>query len=57
MPTLAKYIVDHDPNQEAINFKGFAVGNPFTSKVSNQIGEFTTLWGHQLVRRRKNEEE
>jgi len=31
MPTLAKYIVDHQPN--SINFKGFAVGNPFTSKV------------------------
>jgi len=32
MPTLAKYIMDHQPN--SINFKGFAVGNPFTSKVS-----------------------
>jgi carboxypeptidase C (cathepsin A) len=31
MPTLAKFIVDHQPNN--INFKGFAVGNPFTSKV------------------------
>ena len=47
MPTLAKYIVDHTPNP--INFKGFAVGNPFTSKYSNTYGEITTLWGHQLT--------
>lgn len=49
MPTLAKFIVDNDA-AHAINFKGFAVGNPFTSKASNQLGEFNTLWGHQLVR-------
>jgi hypothetical protein len=47
MPTLAKFIVDHTPNP--INFKGFAVGNPFTSKYSNTLGEITTLWGHQLA--------
>ena len=33
MPTLAKFIVDHPNN---INFKGFAVGNPFTSKVASE---------------------
>lgn len=48
MPTLAKYIVDHNTDN-AINFKGFAVGNPFTSKATNGLGEFNTLYGHQLV--------
>ena len=49
MPTLAKTIVDNDPKREAINFKGFAVGNPYTSTVSNNVGEFKTLYGHQVV--------
>jgi carboxypeptidase C (cathepsin A) len=48
MPTLAQYIVENDESH-TINFKGFAVGNPFTSKLSNQLGEFNTLYGHQLV--------
>lgn len=47
LPTLAKYIVDN--NDGSIAFKGFAVGNPYTSTVSNQVGEFTTLYGHQVV--------
>jgi hypothetical protein len=54
MPTLAKYIVDQQqqPNNtdaSKIPFKGFAVGNPFTSKATNGYGEFATLYGHQLV--------
>ena len=32
MPTLAKYILDHN-DDKLINFKGFAVGNPFTDPV------------------------
>eukprot|EP01084_Bolivina_argentea_P106691 190869_1 len=50
MPTLAKYIVDHNTNS-AINFKGFAVGNPFTNPIENSIGEYGTYYGHQLVPR------
>ena len=54
MPTLAKYIVDQQqqPNNtdaSKIPFKGFAVGNPFTSKATSGYGEFATLYGHQLV--------
>lgn len=49
MPTLAKYIVDN--NDGAINFKGLAVGNPFTDPVENTVGTVDTLYGHQLVPR------
>eukprot|EP00621_Florenciella_sp_RCC1693_P005607 CAMPEP_0182523910 /NCGR_PEP_ID=MMETSP1323-20130603/1411_1 /TAXON_ID=236787 /ORGANISM="Florenciella parvula, Strain RCC1693" /LENGTH=466 /DNA_ID=CAMNT_0024732387 /DNA_START=55 /DNA_END=1455 /DNA_ORIENTATION=+ len=50
MPTLAKYIVDH--NEEGkINFGGFAVGNPYTDPVENTIGTVDTIYGHQVVPR------
>jgi len=32
-----------------INFRGFAVGNPYTDPTSNNYGTFTTFGGHQLV--------
>jgi len=32
-----------------INFKGFAVGNPYTDPVSNNYGAMTTFGGHQLI--------
>jgi len=49
IPTLAKVIVDSNPSaSQKINFKGFAVGNPYTDPDSNDIGKFDTLWGHQL---------
>eukprot|EP00616_Rhizochromulina_sp_CCMP1243_P006264 CAMPEP_0118972326 /NCGR_PEP_ID=MMETSP1173-20130426/8657_1 /TAXON_ID=1034831 /ORGANISM="Rhizochromulina marina cf, Strain CCMP1243" /LENGTH=466 /DNA_ID=CAMNT_0006921851 /DNA_START=27 /DNA_END=1427 /DNA_ORIENTATION=- len=50
MPTLAKYIVDHNEDG-AINFKGFAVGNPYTDPVENALGTVDTIYGHQLVPR------
>ena len=48
MPTLAEYIVDHNKDS-AINFKGFLVGNPFTSQDENKIGAYGTDYGHQLL--------
>jgi carboxypeptidase C (cathepsin A) len=48
MPTLAKYIVDNNADG-AINFKGFAVGNPYTDPVENAIGSIDTLYGHSMV--------
>jgi len=51
MPTLAKAIVDGNnagKNPE-INFKGFAVGNPYTDVDSNTYGTYAAFWGHQLV--------
>lgn len=49
MPTLAKQIVDSDPNRERVNFQGFAVGNPYTDPVENVIGSIDTLYGHSMV--------
>jgi len=53
MPTLAKTIVDGNSagKNKKINFKGFAVGNPWTDPISNNIGTMTTFWGHQLIPR------
>lgn len=51
MPTLAKQIVDSNANTEnpKLNFKGFAVGNPYTHPYSGTPAMIDTLWGHQLV--------
>jgi hypothetical protein len=50
MPTLAKYIVQSGAMASgAINFKGFAVGNPYTDPIENVIGSIDTLYGHSLV--------
>lgn len=51
MPTLAKQIVDENtaavkPN---LNFKGFAVGNPFTTFYSGTGAGLATYWGHQII--------
>jgi hypothetical protein len=51
MPTLATEIVlqqERDPSPQ-INFRGFLVGNPFTSWVNNKVATYKTFWGHQLV--------
>ena len=48
MPTTAKYIVDNNKDN-AINFKGFLVGNPFTNPLENAVGQYGTYYGHQLV--------
>lgn len=51
MPTLAKEIVDQNTNGSYphLNFKGFAVGNPYTDVYSGTAAEIDTYWGHQLV--------
>lgn len=51
MPTLAKQIVDSNTagGNPKINFKGFAVGNPYTDVYSGTPAMIDTYWGHQLV--------
>ena len=52
MPTLAKQIVDMNAQADAtnkLNFKGFAVGNPYTDPFSGTPAMIETYWGHQLV--------
>jgi len=53
MPTLAKKIVDSnaDNKNPTLNFKGFAVGNPYTNFYSGTPSGLVTYWGHQLVAR------
>lgn len=50
-PTLAKEVVDQNAagNNPKINFKGFAVGNPYTDVYSGTGAMLDTFWGHQLV--------
>lgn len=43
---LAKVIVEKDGK---LNFKGFAVGNPYTDVYSGTPAMVDTLWGHQLL--------
>ncbi|RYG65898.1 S10 family peptidase [archaeon] len=51
MPTLAKQIVDSNSvaGNTVVNFKGFAVGNPYTDFYSGIPASIDTYWGHQLV--------
>jgi len=51
MPTLAKQIADENKAgaNRKINFKGFAVGNPYTDVYSGTPAMIDTYWGHQLV--------
>lgn len=51
MPTLAKQIVDSNAQGSnfVLNFKGFAVGNPYTDPYSGTPAMIDTYWGHQLV--------
>lgn len=51
MPTLAKEIVDRNTEGKnpILNFKGFAVGNPFTTVYSAIPSGMFTYWGRQLV--------
>lgn len=51
MPTLAKQIVDSNAlgSQPKLNFKGFAVGNPYTNVYSGTPAMIDTYWGHQLI--------
>jgi carboxypeptidase C (cathepsin A) len=50
IPTLAKQIVDSNKGSaNPLNFKGFAVGNPYTDFYSGTPANIDTYWGHQLV--------
>jgi carboxypeptidase C (cathepsin A) len=51
MPTLAKQIVDMNAagGNPKLNFKGFAVGNPYTDTYSGTPAMLDTYWGHQLI--------
>jgi len=44
MPMLAYEIVTHNQDKK-INFKGFAVGNPYTYDFTNNIAQFDKFWG------------
>lgn len=53
MPTLANEIINYNDAQEyswhRLNFKGFAVGNPYTNYYSGVGAEMETYWGKQLL--------
>jgi carboxypeptidase C (cathepsin A) len=53
MPTLANEIVNYNDAQKdasaKLNFKGFAVGNPYTDYYSGVGAEMETYWGKQLL--------
>ena len=51
LPTLSKVIVDKNTEgaNPALNFKGFAVGNPATTSYSITPAMFDTYWGHQVI--------
>lgn len=51
LPTLAKQIVDENTAavNPILNFKGFAVGNPYTDVYSGTPAMIDTYWGHQLI--------
>lgn len=45
IPTLALELVE----DTTLNFKGFSVGNPFTTLDSGDYSFLHTAWGHQMV--------
>jgi carboxypeptidase C (cathepsin A) len=45
LPTLAVELVQ----DKTLNFKGFSVGNPFTTLESGDYSFFNTAWGHQMI--------
>ena len=53
LPTLANEIINYNDAQEyswhRLNFKGFAVGNPYTDYYSGIGAEMETYWGKQLL--------
>eukprot|EP01084_Bolivina_argentea_P025523 47466_1 len=51
MPTLAQQIIlgNGAGGNPQINFKGIFVGNPHTTQPEKQMGNFDTLFGHQMV--------
>jgi len=53
MPTWADAIIKYNDaqtySQDRINFKGFAVGNPYTDYYSGIGAQMETYWGKQLL--------
>jgi len=51
MPTLATEIIQYNEqtSDKPLNFKGFAVGNPYTDYYSGVGAEMETYWGKQLL--------
>eukprot|EP01083_Nonionella_stella_P023953 66273_1 len=51
MPTLAQQIIlgNAAGGTPQINLKGVFLGNPYTDPIENDVGEYNTLYGHQLV--------
>ena len=53
MPTWADAIIKYNDaqqySQDKINFKGFAVGNPYTDYYSGIGAQMETYWGKQLL--------
>jgi carboxypeptidase C (cathepsin A) len=53
IPTLAKHIVQQNENTKGtsqwLNFKGIAVGNPYTDPYSGLPAMVDTFWGHQII--------
>jgi len=53
MPTLAVAIINFNDaltnSEDRINFRGFAVGNPYTDYYSGVGAEMETYWGKQLL--------
>ena len=53
MPTWADAIIQYNDaqeySQEKLNFKGFAVGNPYTDYYSGVGAQMETYWGKQLI--------
>lgn len=52
MPTWAKEIIEYNkqqPNQSKINFKGFAVGNPYVDYYSGSGAEMEALYARQML--------
>jgi carboxypeptidase C (cathepsin A) len=45
LPTLALELVQ----DISLNFKGFSVGNPFTTLDSGDYSFLSTAWGHQMI--------
>ncbi|KAH8051097.1 serine carboxypeptidase [Aureococcus anophagefferens] len=47
VPTLARYIVDHDTT--GMNLVGLAVGNPYTDPLENMRGMVGAYWGRSMI--------
>ena len=48
MPSLALEIVQNNADN-AINFKGFAVGNPYTNAFTNKVAQYQAYYSHGTI--------